>query len=162
MTVESAGPRPRVREVEPGDVERVAVLATQLGYPTTAVQARDRLRLLAEFRRGCVLVAEADDRVIGWIHVAAENCLEAEPWAEIRGLVVDEAWRSRGVGGELVRSAEDWGRRQGLPLLRLRTNVLRERAHDFYRRLGFRLLKTQHVFVKDVGSAESTPGEVDS
>jgi hypothetical protein len=33
----------------------------------------------------------------------------------------------------------------------VRTRVTRERAHNFYRRAGFILDKTQHVFDKAIG-----------
>lgn len=159
MNVDEPTPECRIRRAEIRDAEELAGLTSQLGYPTTADQTRERMQRLDDLRRGRVLVAEADGRVMGWIHVAAEHCLEAEPWAEVRGLVVDERWRGRGVGTELIRHAEAWAREEGLALLRLRTNVVRERAHEFYRRLGFRQLKTQHVFVKELASAETTDRE---
>jgi GNAT superfamily N-acetyltransferase len=105
---------------------------------------------------GEAAAARAGGTLLGWIHVAGQYCLEAEPWAEILGLVVDEDRRRRGVGCELLRCAERWARERGYRRLRLRTNVVRVETHAFYRRRGFEELKTQHVFVRDLPSlAES-------
>jgi N-acetylglutamate synthase-like GNAT family acetyltransferase len=138
------------REATPADSAAIAELTTQLGYPCGIAQAGERLQRLRDAREGAVLVAETEGRVIGWIHVSPQFCLEAAPWAEIRGLVVDAAYRGSGAGIALLRAAEAWARSAGLPLLRLRTNVLRTETHEFYRRRGFRQLKTQHVFAKDL------------
>ena len=77
--------------------------------------------------------------------------IESDPHAEIGGLVVDERARSRGVGRVLLAAAEAWAARQGLREVALRSNILRERAHDFYRRLGYDCPKTQHRFRKRIG-----------
>jgi len=110
-----------------------------------------RLQALAEDDRHAVFVAvEADGQVVGWIHVYL--CLQviADREAEIGGLVVDEMHRSRGVGARLVREAEDWARARSCGGMTVRTNVVRGRAHAFYRRLGFREVKVQRVFYKSL------------
>jgi GNAT superfamily N-acetyltransferase len=65
--------------------------------------------------------------------------------------VVDETRRSRGTGAALVEAAVEWAGRHGFRNLRVRSNVVRERTHAFYERLGFTRLKQQVVFVKPVG-----------
>jgi GNAT superfamily N-acetyltransferase len=159
VSAEERAPSRRIRPATAGDGEGMADLTTQLGYPTTAEQSRERMQRVADLQRGQIFVAEAAGRVIGWTHVAPQYCLEAEPWAEVLGLVVDQAWRGCGVGGELIRSAEAWAHAHGFTLLRLRTNIVREEAHAFYRRRGFVQLKTQHVFVKDLSPGQATDPE---
>lgn len=141
----------RIRLAQPPDTPALAVLAGQLGYPTTPEEMTARLQALAEDDRHAVFVAaEADGQVVGWIHVYL--CLQviAEREAEIGGLVVDEAHRSRSIGTRLVQEAEDWARARGCGGLTVRTNVLREHAPEFYRRLGFREVKVQRVFHKSL------------
>jgi GNAT superfamily N-acetyltransferase len=141
----------QIRPAQPEDVPALAALAGQLGYPTTPEGMAARLQALAEDDRHAVFVAvEADGQVVGWIHVYL--CLQviADREAEIGGLVVDEMHRSRGVGARLVREAEDWARARGCGGMTVRTNVVRERAHAFYRRLGFREVKVQRVFYKSL------------
>lgn len=128
----------------PADAPALAGLSGQLGYPSTPAQIAARLERLGAADR--VLVAEADGRVAGWIHVRGTRSLESEPWAEIAGLVVDEGVRGRGIGRELVEAACLWAGEQGYGEVRVRSNVLRAAAHRFYERQGFRTVKTQAVF----------------
>jgi GNAT superfamily N-acetyltransferase len=52
-----------------------------------------------------VYVAEADGALIGWVHVFVNYSLLADTPAEVAGLVVDENYRSRGVGRILMEKA---------------------------------------------------------
>jgi len=139
----------RIRPAAAGDAERIAVLSGQFGYPATAEQVWQRLQRLEGDSEHAALVAQAPGgEVVGWLHVHLAHTLELDTQAEISGLVVEEAWRSRGVGRVLMEYAEKWAVAQGCRTIRLRTNVLRERAHTFYERLGYELWKTQKVFRK--------------
>ncbi len=62
------------------------------------------------------------------------------------GLVVDDEHRSAGIGGALLEAAEAWALDRGCADLLVATRVTRERAHGFYRRHGYALLKTSHCF----------------
>lgn len=139
-----------VRVASESDAEAIASLSAQLGYPTSVDEMRERyLRIRAE-RNSEVFVAERaeDSRVVGWTHVVPRLQLEDAPHAELAGLVVDESVRSTGVGAALLAAAEDWARAQGFSTMRLRSNVIRERAHRFYEREGYRRIKSQAVFRK--------------
>jgi GNAT superfamily N-acetyltransferase len=74
--------------------------------------------------------------------------IDSEPFALITGLVVDETKRSRGIGAALVEAAVEWAAGHGYRTIRVRSNVIRERAHAFYERLGFSRVKNQVVFVR--------------
>ncbi len=96
-----------------------------------------------------VWVAEtAEARVIGWVHVSVRRLVESDPEAEIGGLIVDEEHRGSGAGRLLMERAEQWARAKGLPSVYLRSNVVRQAAHAFYRKLGYQVVKTQHAFRK--------------
>jgi GNAT superfamily N-acetyltransferase len=126
------------------DAEAVARLATQLGYPATAEQIRGRLRVLDGSDDARVFVAEdTDGTAVGWVHVFGRRLLESDPDAEIGGLVVDERLRGRGIGAALMASAEAWARERGYGAVSLRTNVIRTEAHEFYKRLGYQVIKSQ-------------------
>lgn len=100
-------------------------------------------------RRGeQLLVAVQRESVCGWVHVRRMNTLESEPHAEIWGLVVDDGERSHGIGRDLLATAERWATGQGLSLVRVRSNVTRARAHAFYEREGYTIVKRQAVFEK--------------
>ncbi len=141
-----------LRRAEPSDVPALVVLAEQLGYPCeTDVMAR-RVDELAGRPDHAILVAAAEpNEVVGWIHVFVRPLLIAERAAEVGGLVVDDRYRSKGIGDLLLGAAEDWAVKSGYPRLRVRSNVIRERAHAFYEHRGYRRIKSQWVFEKHLG-----------
>jgi len=62
--------------------------------------------------------------------------------------VVNSKFRSAGAGRLLVERGEEWARQRGLAVIGVRSNIIRERAHIFYERLGYTVTKTQKVFRK--------------
>ncbi len=98
---------------------------------------------------GEVFVAELSGRVCGCVSAIIDVRLAAGTNGEIVSLVVDEASRGRGVGKGLVSTAENW-LKDHTNVIRIRANVIREQAHEFYKNLGYSLSKTQVVFSKNV------------
>ena len=139
-----------VRHMRPEDASSVAALTTQLGYPATEEEICRRYDLIKERSDACLFVAEAGDRVVGWIHVQATYLLECDTRAEIWGLVVSENARGSGVGRRLVEAAEEWAAMLGLAVMALRSNQLRTGARGFYEHLGYTVTKTQNAFRKNL------------
>jgi GNAT superfamily N-acetyltransferase len=145
----------QTRRARPEDAARLAALSAELGYPMTPDEAAQRLSEIGGHADHALLVADRDGRVAGWIQVSLPRIFETPRRAEIAGLVVDSAARGRGIGRQLVAAAEAWARERGCLAVRVRSNVVRERAHAFYRREGFREIKTQQVLEKELGSEAS-------
>ncbi len=143
----SQGPS-NVRRAASSDRDDLARLSTQLGYPMTPEEASARLSEIAGHPDHALFVADAGGLLAGWLQVSLPRIFESPRQAEIAGLVVDEEHRGRGIGPALLRRAEAWARERGCAVLRVRSNVVRERAHGFYRREGFGEIKTQRVFEK--------------
>lgn len=140
-----------IRRAQPSDAHALADLCAQLGYPTSAREAAERLTVLEQRDDTVVYVAEAEGgRVIGWVQVCLTELLIAARYAEIGGLVVDEQQRGKGVGQQLMTTAEEWARSRGCVEVRLRSNAIRESAHRFYEALGYRCIKTSLTFQKDL------------
>jgi ribosomal protein S18 acetylase RimI-like enzyme len=130
------------------DVLQLAFLSGELGYPATADQVVRRLSQIGG--NGAVLVAadRDSDRVLGWIELQVITHLTSDPHLEIGGLVVSSEARSRGIGSLLVDAAEKTAREKNVACLRVRSNIIRDRAHEFYTQLGFANVKTSKVFEK--------------
>lgn len=141
-----------IRPAELMDAEALARLTGQLGYPVTVEEVVERLRQaqsLPEWQ--AVLVAVLPDgRVVGWIQVYQVVFLGGAPFTEIGGLVVDETCRRMGIGRALMQKAEEWTLQHGMVDVSVRSNIIRDGAHAFYRRLGYRLVKTQYTFHKEL------------
>lgn len=148
----SAGQTLSISPMTPADVPEVARLAGQLGYPSTEAQVRARFEGIAARGDHGVLVAKLGDQVAGWLHFCHAMTLASEPRLELLGLVVDEATRGNGVGSRLIAAAEEWGRKRGLRRCVFTSRITREDAHRLYRRLGYEVAKTSHVFEKGLVS----------
>jgi len=139
----------KIRRAKLTDASSLADLSGQLGYPATAAQIRRRLRGIRPASENAVYVAESPEAgVVGWVHVSKEPLLESDVRAEVNGLVVAEGQRSLGAGARLLAAAEDWARKHGCTGMNVRSNVIRERAHQFYLREGYEHYKTQKSFRK--------------
>jgi len=142
-----------IRRAQLGDCEQIAKLAGELGYPSSAREIQDRLSNMQGYPDYAVFVAEFPDGVVGgWIGVCVCRSLESRERTEITGMVVDKAMRSRGIGRKLVAAAEDWSRSVGCDEMRVRSNVIRDRAHRFYIQNGYQETKIQKQFRKRLTS----------
>lgn len=138
-----------IRTPAQDDAARLAALSTELGYPADSDRIGARLTRLLDRADHCLrLAASAAGETIGWIHAYEQCVLEADPWCEIVGLVVDPSHRGQGAGRTLVAEVEGWARARALRVLKVRSNVVRTESHPFYQRLGFDRIKTQHVYRK--------------
>jgi GNAT superfamily N-acetyltransferase len=138
-----------IRTAREADAAQIAELATQLGYAATEPDMHDRLRRIRTRTEGSVIVAElADGQVCGWIMVVSVTSLTSAARAEVAGLVVDQHRRGMGIGSLLLQAAVNWARLQGYAEIRVHSNTVRERAHQFYEREGFGRIKTQVLFGK--------------
>jgi GNAT superfamily N-acetyltransferase len=141
----------KIRPAQPADCGRMAELAGQLGYPSSAEDVERRLAALNKTGEHVAFVAQtAQGEIAGWIGAFMYRCVEADARVEISGLVVDERFRSQSVGRALLERAEAWAREKGCNTISLRSNVIRERAHAFYEREGYVVTKTQKCFRKNL------------
>jgi GNAT superfamily N-acetyltransferase len=146
---------PMTRTARLSDAGEIARLTTQLGYELTASHAADRLSRILPRMDQQFWVAEIDSSVVGWVHAARFEFVESGAFVVIGGLVVDKDQRRQGIGRALMQRAEEWTRQQGWSVVRLWSSVIRTEAHQFYERLGYKRVKTQHSFVKSLdGNSE--------
>jgi len=138
----------KIRPARPGDIPRIAALSGELGYPTSVEEMKLRFVQIKPANAHAVFVAQFKKEVIGWIHVSVTPLLEVARRAEVNGLIVAEGYRSSGAGAKLLDAAEHWARKKKCTGMSVRSNVIRERAHAFYERQGYVLVKTQKAFRK--------------
>jgi len=139
-----------VREAEAADVEAVAsavesLLVELVGRRPERSELETEVRaLLDDSEGGSVLIAEADGDgdVVGVLSASWQRAIHVPGiYATIQDLWVDEAWRSRGVGAELVEAIASQARARGVS--RLEVGLPRETfaaiasTASFYRRNGF-------------------------
>ena len=128
------------------DAGIVATLSGQFGYPTTEEHIKGHIQLLKKFPDNCGFVATYNTEIVGWIHVMLSARIESPPFYEISGFVVDERCRRQGIGKKLVDEVKLWCVGKDIHKLRVRCNVTRTRAHEFYLSLGFNETKVSKIF----------------
>ena len=145
-----AGSEPEIviRRMAPSDAIAAAELSSELGYPLAPDVMEARLRQFSGMKDHAVFAACRDGRVVGWVDVGIVHHLQSGSSGEIGGLIVARAHQGRGIGGKLVKAAEDWIRGQNITNVVVRSRTTREAAHAFYLRLKFSRLKTSAVFNK--------------
>ena len=142
----------RIRLAETQDEKNIAFLSNQLGYPCSVGATRQFLIDLNQDPNHAVLVAVSDDYgVTGWVHVFKTKRLFIDPFAELGGLVVKEGSRGSGVGKSLLAAAEKWAIDQDCREMRVRSNIIRTEANDFYLGQEYQDNKKQTVFIKSLG-----------
>ena len=98
----------------------------------------------------CYMVAEADDKVAGYISCHGQVILHHCGMVyEIQEMYVDEAYRSQGIGAQLLARLEEVIGAEHYELLEVSSNMRRKDAHRFYLRHGFE--HTTYKFKKDAG-----------
>ncbi|MGH8182909.1 MAG: GNAT family N-acetyltransferase [Rhodanobacteraceae bacterium] len=138
-----------IRVATDADAEALAELSGQLGYPVDAPTIVRRLDAIAAHGAGVALVAvDARNKVCGFAHAEPRHLLIAEAFVELAAMVVSDAARGSGTGAALLAKVEAWARGHGFASVRVRSNVVRERAHRFYLREGYVERKRQAVFLK--------------
>ena len=138
-----------IRSAVLADSPALARLTTQLGYETSADEMEERLLVILPHPDYLTCVAELEERVVGIVGVGVGRYYEKNgAYGRLLALVVDEAWRGRGVGASLVAEAERRLRERGVTSVIVNSGSQRDEAHRFYRQLGYR--ETGLRFVKSL------------
>lgn len=139
-----------IRRLTADDADAAAELSSELGYPSSPGDLRERIEEMSRTTDRVAFAAVVDDDIVGWIDAAMERHLQSPASAVIGGLVVREDTRGLGVGRRLCLEVEEWARSKSVPVVRVRSQIKREDAHRFYLRDGYRKVKTSLVFEKPV------------
>lgn len=139
-----------IQKAQLNDSEAISRLSEQLGYTSSLSDIQKRLTLLLEKEEHCILVAEINNLIVGWIHCFYAIRVESDPFVEIGGLVVSIDYRKKGIGKQLIEQIPPWANEFHCSKIRVRCNTIRQDTHLFYQTLGFSVKKEQKIFEKDV------------
>lgn len=139
-----------VRQINLEDNEVISNLSAQLGYPVPEDIIQKHILEINSHQDHCAFAALHEGAVIGWIHAFFTVRMESAPFVEIAGLVVDEKYRRRSAGKELVEAVKSWAITKNVTTIKVRSNIFRLEAHEFYYCMGFTRLKDQRIFCLDL------------
>lgn len=127
-----------IREAEAGDAPAISSLYSQLGYPASAEEMAERIETLSSMQEYITFVAEVRGDVVGLVGAYTGYSLEFNGmYGRLTALVVDEKWRGRGIGKQLVDKIETSLAGQGIHLVVLTSSSHRKDSHEFYRHIGY-------------------------
>jgi GNAT superfamily N-acetyltransferase len=127
-----------IRAATAADASPMAVLLTQLGYPSSAAEVRERLAHILADDQYATFVAEIDRAVVGLVGIRLGTYYEKNGlYAHLVVLVVDERHRGSGVGQALVGAAERWATERKARAVLVHSGTQRRDAHRFYERRGY-------------------------
>ncbi|MBV9045781.1 MAG: GNAT family N-acetyltransferase [Alphaproteobacteria bacterium] len=91
--------------------------------------------------RNSIIVAELDGAIAGCFQTTYITGLSRRgaTRALVEGVRTASAMRGKGIGEAMMRHAVDLARARGCALVQLTSDKSRSRAHEFYRRLGFKM-----------------------
>jgi aminoglycoside 6'-N-acetyltransferase I len=94
---------------------------------------------------GVILVSQNEvGTLIGFLEVGlrshADGCNPTRPVGFVEAWFVQEAFRNRGVGRELMRAAEDWARSLGCVEMASDALIDNEGSHSAHEALGFEVV----------------------
>lgn len=122
-----------IRKAVPGDVEALATLMGELGYPTSPGGMRARLARIFEHPAYRTLVAESGGLVVGMVGLEVGHYYEMDGgYARISALVVNSSHRRLGMGDALIQAAESEAVRAGAGHIFVNSGISRPEAHAFY------------------------------
>jgi GNAT superfamily N-acetyltransferase len=134
-----------IRHATEKDIPRILELYRQLSFQPEQYRAapvddcRKVLRRMSEHPGYELLVAEDSGRVVGTTVLAILPGFAhgTAPFAVVEYVVVDEKYRSRGIGRQLMEYVMSLAKEAGCYKIILTSDLRRERAHKFYESLGF-------------------------
>ena len=144
-----------LRPASLSDVEALAGLVTELGYPTSLEEMRVRLQAVLEDADYDTFVARVGERVVGFVGTRLGPVYEANGLqGQIMALVVADGYRRMGIGRALMRAALENLEARGATSTIVNTGRQRAGAHAFYEALGFEFTGRRYRKAKPTDRSE--------
>lgn len=125
-----------------------------LHYDYPLEEAEQHLRYLLSSPTNQLFVAEIEEAVVGYVHVAEYISSYGPRLVNILALAVRNDVQRKGIGKALMEQAAHWANATGAAGIRLNSGESRIEAHRFYEHIGFKKIKNQASFRKMLGDEE--------
>lgn len=145
----------KIREAVEKDFDSVIRLMKQL----TSTPEKVNAKMLPFYKKSFLtalekenvheFVCEIDNKIVGHITLS----LYWDFWhlgnvMIIDGVIVDEAFRGKGIGKELMKFAADFAQKNGVKIIYFYTEEERKDAQSFYEKVGYKKIKKIFFFKK--------------
>jgi GNAT superfamily N-acetyltransferase len=139
----------KIRIAQAADAPALQALYQQLVANPAVSVLPERVAQLASGGHAALLVCEHKGMVIATVLVSwcADIMYGHQPFAVVENVIVDAAFRGRGVGTALMRALESLCSRKGCSKIMLLSSAQRPDAHRFFEGAGF-MGEAKRAFVK--------------
>jgi len=129
-----------IRSAKAEDSPQIAALLGQLGYPSESEIVRKKISLLSSGGADRIWIAEFQGKVVGLLAFHLTPLLHVSgSLGRITAVVVDERFRGKGTGRQLIETAERWAWERDCTRIEVTSGEQRTQAHQFYQDLGYAL-----------------------
>ena len=129
-----------IEDLKPDYLEAFNRLISQLSTSSHTLTEAELNSLIAS-PQSHLYALEYDEKIIGMVTLCIYQCPTGRK-AWIEDVVIDEAYRGKGLSKMLVRHAIDFVKSQGIPALMLTSNPKRTAANKLYQTMGFEQKET--------------------
>lgn len=129
-----------IRQVETRDHRLWLAMRVKI-YPglDTAFHSREMTLYGGAPDKACFVAGE-DNEIVGFIELSLRNVVDgclSSPVGYVEGIYVEPRHRGRGIGGALMRHAEDWSKARGCSEMATDALIDDEQAQTFHEHVGF-------------------------
>jgi len=136
------------RKYENKDISAIRdILENDLGYNCELDKLNTRVDEMMKRGNYQIFVACDGDKVVGYIGCVSYLAFELDnEGMKIIALAVSKEYRRKGIGTELLKTAEQWAKENNIEVILLNSGLPREDAHAFYESQGY--FKKSYGFTK--------------
>lgn len=140
---------PKIRQATENDSHYIYELNKYtFRYEYPEEKTKERLKYIINRQTDKIWVACEWDLVVGYIHGADYECTFSDSLKNIMAIAVDEKYRGRGIGKQILMAVEQWAKDDNCIGVRLVSSFNREKAPQFYYHCGYTHRKEQKNFIK--------------
>ena len=138
------------RKYESQDISAIRdILENDLGYNCELNKLNTRINEMLKRGNYQIFVACDGDKVVGYIGCVSYLAFELDnEGMKIIALAVSKEYRRKGIGTELLKTAEQWAKENNIEVILLNSGLSREDAHAFYESQGY--FKKSYGFIKRI------------
>lgn len=137
-----------IRDANEADIETLALLMTDLSYPTTTAEMQERFSGIVIHPDYKTILAELDGEIVGMAGLHKGHFYEKNGmYLRVLAFVVKQTARNRGIGKVLIKATENWAVEQGLNCVIINSGNRPDRsdAHVFYQKMGYAIKSSGFV-----------------
>lgn len=133
----------KLTKIDSGIVKDIAGLLPQLDKESSTAVTKELLDTVIKSPTTKVFVAQdSAGKTIGMVTMISYRKIEGKSKAWIEDLVVDSAYRGKGIGKALMLRAMDEAKKSDVRVVYLTSRPHRTTAHALYREIGFKVVNT--------------------